>query len=351
MELEQYWQFGAALVFVLALIGVLFWVIQKVGFGGGKGRRGSRLGIVEAAVVDKRRRLVLIRRDAVEHLVMIGGPQDVVVENNITRTSPTLATDTIERKRDNGPDFNIRPGEQVALAAAPLASTAMASEPPLADDDVAPAVPQSAALPDVDTPLPQEPAAAPASKAEPAIIPARPQEPPREPAIARPEPVTPVPAANVHPKPDAAPARPQEPLGASELTRSEEPSKPEEPHKPEDPNKSEDLQRADESLRPEEPRRPMEPTRPAAPARPWPPSEGRFREAQRRFAERSDYHPPGRGAHEQSAAELSTHYPPERQIANRAAPDGMPPPDRSREVSQESPPRTPANLNVRPGED
>ena len=73
-QLEQYWQFGAALIFVLALIGILFWVLQRIGLGGGKNRRGTRLGIVEAAVVDKKRRLVLIRRDSVEHLVMIGGP-------------------------------------------------------------------------------------------------------------------------------------------------------------------------------------------------------------------------------------------------------------------------------------
>jgi len=35
-------------------------------------------------MVDKRRRLVLIRRDDQEHLVMIGGPQDLVIETGIT---------------------------------------------------------------------------------------------------------------------------------------------------------------------------------------------------------------------------------------------------------------------------
>jgi flagellar protein FliO/FliZ len=51
-------------------------------------RRGRppRLGITESFAVDRQgRRLVIVRRDNVEHLVMIGGPNDVVVEANIVR--------------------------------------------------------------------------------------------------------------------------------------------------------------------------------------------------------------------------------------------------------------------------
>ena len=43
--------------------------------------------MIDAAAVDGRRRLVLIRRDNVEHLLMIGGPTDVVVEPNIVRAA------------------------------------------------------------------------------------------------------------------------------------------------------------------------------------------------------------------------------------------------------------------------
>ena len=42
-----------------------------------------RLDVVEQANVDGRRRLVLIRRDDVEHLIMTGGPVDVVIETGI----------------------------------------------------------------------------------------------------------------------------------------------------------------------------------------------------------------------------------------------------------------------------
>ena len=50
-------------------------------------RPERRLGIIEQANVDGRRRLLLIRRDNVEHLLMIGGPTDVVVEPNIVRVA------------------------------------------------------------------------------------------------------------------------------------------------------------------------------------------------------------------------------------------------------------------------
>jgi hypothetical protein len=45
------------------------------------------LAVVDAAKMDGRRHLILIRRDNVEHLLMIGGPTDVVVEPNIVRAT------------------------------------------------------------------------------------------------------------------------------------------------------------------------------------------------------------------------------------------------------------------------
>ena len=46
-------------------------------------RPEKRLSVVEHASVDGRRRLVLVRRDDVEHLIMTGGPVDVVIETGI----------------------------------------------------------------------------------------------------------------------------------------------------------------------------------------------------------------------------------------------------------------------------
>jgi hypothetical protein len=85
-------RFVVAFVIVLALIGLTFWLIRRfggarVGNGAQRGRQ-PRLAVIDAAPVDGRRRLVLIRRDNVEHLLMLGGPSDFVVEQNIVRAVP-----------------------------------------------------------------------------------------------------------------------------------------------------------------------------------------------------------------------------------------------------------------------
>lgn len=84
--------FFIAFVIVLALIGAAAWLVRRFG-GSGIGSNASRgrmprLAVIDAAAVDGRRRLVLVRRDNVEHLLMIGGPTDVVVEPNIVRSIP-----------------------------------------------------------------------------------------------------------------------------------------------------------------------------------------------------------------------------------------------------------------------
>jgi flagellar protein FliO/FliZ len=82
-------RFFIAFLVVLALIGLTAWLVRRFGANrlGGAGARGRqpRLAVIDAATVDGRRRLVLIRRDNIEHLLMIGGPTDLVVEPNIVR--------------------------------------------------------------------------------------------------------------------------------------------------------------------------------------------------------------------------------------------------------------------------
>ncbi len=88
---QTLWFFIAFLI-VLALIGVAAWLVRRFGGSalGSSANRGRmpRLAVIDAAAVDGRRRLVLVRRDNVEHLLMIGGPTDVVVEPNIVRSMP-----------------------------------------------------------------------------------------------------------------------------------------------------------------------------------------------------------------------------------------------------------------------
>jgi flagellar protein FliO/FliZ len=84
--------FVFAFVVVLALIGAAAWLVRRfagnrLGANTNRGRM-PRLAVIDAAAVDGRRRLVLVRRDNVEHLLMIGGPTDIVVEPNIVRATP-----------------------------------------------------------------------------------------------------------------------------------------------------------------------------------------------------------------------------------------------------------------------
>ncbi len=86
MEFDTYLRFIAALVFVLALIGALTWAVKRFGLFGrvaATPRAGRRLEVVESATIDARRRLVLIRRDRTEHLLLLGPTSDLVVERGI----------------------------------------------------------------------------------------------------------------------------------------------------------------------------------------------------------------------------------------------------------------------------
>ena len=105
-------RFVVAFVIVLALIGLTFWLIRRFGAArvGAAAQRGRqpRLAVIDAAPVDGRRRLVLVRRDNVEHLLMIGGPSDIVVEQNIVRAVPVNAPRDVPvprqpRRRGAGP--------------------------------------------------------------------------------------------------------------------------------------------------------------------------------------------------------------------------------------------------------
>src|SRR5262249_16758611 len=78
-------------IVVLGLLALAFWLLRRSGGGrlGGGATRGRqpRLAVIDQATVDSRRRLVLIRRDNVEHLLIIGGPSDAVVGHNILRAA------------------------------------------------------------------------------------------------------------------------------------------------------------------------------------------------------------------------------------------------------------------------
>jgi Meckel syndrome type 1 protein len=80
---------AAAVVLLLALFIIV--LIARSMSGGVRGRRGQRLAIAEYHDIDKIRRLVLIRRDDVEHLLLIGPNQDLLIESNIAAREEGLS--------------------------------------------------------------------------------------------------------------------------------------------------------------------------------------------------------------------------------------------------------------------
>lgn len=86
MEFADYLRFVFALVFVLGLIGVCAFAARRFGLvpGAPKAQGGAtRLTVLESVAVDARRRLVLVRRDDKEHLILVSPNTEVVVERGI----------------------------------------------------------------------------------------------------------------------------------------------------------------------------------------------------------------------------------------------------------------------------
>ena len=90
---DMYWRFVGALFLVVALIFAVAWVAKRLGLGGriARGRGKRSLAIQEVLPLDSKRRLVLVKRDGVEHLVLIGLTADVVVETGIVSTGKSAA--------------------------------------------------------------------------------------------------------------------------------------------------------------------------------------------------------------------------------------------------------------------
>lgn len=107
MDIIQYWQLAVAVVAGILLL-ILAIALMRAWGGRVRGRQGSRLAVVEFQEIDKFRRLVLIRRDATEHLLLIGGPQDVLVEGGIRPHEPDLG------RRDFGSLAGLAPKRQTA---------------------------------------------------------------------------------------------------------------------------------------------------------------------------------------------------------------------------------------------
>ncbi|MEX6508983.1 hypothetical protein [Jiella sp. M17.18] len=188
--------FVAAVVCILAMLVI---ILAKKALGGGRigtgpKSRAPRLAVMDVARVDEKRKLVLVRRDEIEHLVLIGGQNDLLVEGNILRVpaaanarhhdwpaEPTLALEPDERVVPQGAAAPARPLARSASAnrAAPVPGTpGPQPQPESRREPAAPAQRRAAtAAPrpsDVPRPAPVPPMSAPERPV------AKPDHPPRD---------------------------------------------------------------------------------------------------------------------------------------------------------------------------
>jgi hypothetical protein len=207
------WTLGALLLLVVILLFIK--VIRSLSFGtfvsGGRNRK-ARLAVMDATAVDSHRRLVLVRRDDVEHLILIGGPTDVVVEQNIR---------LVAAQRRPAAEEQLQPREAVREVRLPPDAQAMSPTVPVAPQPAA--MPQPAAEPAPPSPQPvvaerprpmpvAPPQPAPAAT-RPAMAPLRPAPPAPAPFTPRPRPIEQQPSAPAAGLPRAVP--PAAPLAAT----------------------------------------------------------------------------------------------------------------------------------------
>ena len=108
MDAVEYFRFLAALCFIVALLVGFAWLVRRSGLipkgllmTPPAGER--RLAVTEVLPLDTKRRLVLVRRDDVEHLLLIGMQGETVVETGIRREdseSEAPGEDTGNGKKD-----------------------------------------------------------------------------------------------------------------------------------------------------------------------------------------------------------------------------------------------------------
>lgn len=89
MEYGSYLRAVLALGFVLGLVGLASFAAKKFLLERQliKGNKKKRLSIEEVHPIDTKRRLILIKRDNAEHLILLGNGADLLIESNINKYS------------------------------------------------------------------------------------------------------------------------------------------------------------------------------------------------------------------------------------------------------------------------
>lgn len=141
-----------ALGAVIVLIVLVAWLLKMLSGLSGNAVRGRnrRLSVIDTLAVDQKRQLVIIRRDNVEHLILVGGPQDLLVESGIAVEETPAAAQPSRRPLPMVPGRKAQDKVQPAEANKPKAPTPVV--PPAAPAAPATAIEQ---LRDLGTPANQ----------------------------------------------------------------------------------------------------------------------------------------------------------------------------------------------------
>lgn len=96
MDFSEIFRFVGALAFILGLIGLCAVVARRFGLAPGASAIGGqrRLGIVEVKPIDAKHRLILVRRDGKEHLILTGGETPLLIEGCIDAPAPVETEQT-----------------------------------------------------------------------------------------------------------------------------------------------------------------------------------------------------------------------------------------------------------------
>ncbi|SFU60764.1 hypothetical protein SAMN02799631_01430 [Methylobacterium sp. 174MFSha1.1] len=201
------------------------------GNGGTSRSRQPRLGIVDIYELDRQRQLILLRRDNTEHLLLVGGPNDVVVERNIVRAGAARVSAELADRPEPEAEAPLLPaGTEPAPLPPPFPEPELprpsAPEPERVAAAFAPGPRPDVPMPDLG-PEPSRPASrfnASRRVEPPSLRAARQTPPPLEVPPAEPPAFTaPVPPVVPVPPPMPEPVLPPEPAPAPAGTRGAEP--------------------------------------------------------------------------------------------------------------------------------
>lgn len=247
---------GLSVVILIVVVALAAWLVRILrpsinmsGGSGGRSGRPQRLAVTDAFSLDRDgRKLVIVRRDNVEHLLLIGGPNDVLVESSIVRGERAGRRGPAEDYSMGGdsfatpdlppptppspPAFTPVPAPPAPMMPPPAPTRAPPAAPPVSrpmtqaasaaqlDDEFERSlVSMAAPIPRATQPAPAQPApmpAAPMPPPAPRQVPPPPPPPVAPPPMAAPVPPPPPPAPPAPPAESPRPAR-QEPV--SEMAR------------------------------------------------------------------------------------------------------------------------------------